>query len=94
MMATSNDTQANSPSSMALFKPPRETETSNMVELGGNDDEERFLPPLPSVEQMQKDVANATSELQQAFFYPQNLKTGMTLQPVSIIIKIYACKMT
>ena len=37
-------------------------------------DEERFLPPLPSVEQMQRDVANATCELQQAFFHPQNFK--------------------
>ncbi|VDO15348.1 unnamed protein product [Rodentolepis nana] len=34
-------------------------------------DNECFLPPLPSIEQMRMDVANATSELQQAFFQNQ-----------------------
>lgn len=41
-------------------------------------DNEYYLPPLPSVEQMRVDVANATCELQQAFF--QNQKHNPELE--------------
>ncbi|KAM7540581.1 hypothetical protein Aperf_G00000042814 [Anoplocephala perfoliata] len=46
---------------------PSREKTKNLA-LEQNDNE-YFLPPLPSVEQMRMDVANATCELQQAFFH-------------------------
>ncbi|KAL5111837.1 hypothetical protein TcWFU_003773 [Taenia crassiceps] len=46
---------------------------SPLIKSSGGD-EESFLPPLPSVEQMRRDVANATCELQQAFFQTHNPK--------------------
>ncbi|VDM35700.1 unnamed protein product [Hydatigera taeniaeformis] len=42
--------------------------------IKSSEEEESFLPPLPSVEQMRRDVANATCELQQAFFQMHNPK--------------------
>ncbi|KAL5970117.1 Guanine nucleotide-releasing factor 2, partial [Taenia solium] len=52
---------------MRLSEEPR----SPLIKSSG-EDEESLLPPLPSVEQMQRDVANVTCELQQAFFQIHN----------------------
>lgn len=59
-------------------------------------DNECFLPPLPSVEQMRMDVANATCELQQAFFHqkpnPEHKLDRHKVCPLSSIINQFLIK--
>lgn len=70
--ARSNPSGGESAASNATVKLLEETRSPLIKSSGG--DEESFLPPLPSVEQMRRDVANATCELQQTFFQIHNPK--------------------
>ncbi|VDK34426.1 unnamed protein product [Taenia asiatica] len=78
-MATLNSSKARSnppggenAASNAAVRLSEEPRSSLIKSNGGG--EESLLPPLPSVEQMQRDVANVTCELQQTFFQIYNPK--------------------